>query len=129
MTIADTNYIIRLFTKTPADAARQAVADIEASEPEALLLRDYVMSEAAYVLQYHDELAYNRQQIAQGLRLILSHPAWRANRALHEQALHLFEASTFDYVDCLVVVEYELGHAKRVLTFDKQLQARLRRLQ
>jgi predicted nucleic-acid-binding protein len=122
MTIADTNYLIRLFTKTPANLAKQALANIEASQPDSIRLPDYVISEAVYVLEYHDELAYHRQQITEGLNLILAHPSWRNDRHLHMAALEIYHSQKLDYVDCLAVAELYLHRVTKVLTFDKQLQ-------
>ncbi len=125
MTIVDTNYLVRLFTRTPVKQAEQVLLDLQASEPHDILLQDYVLSELVYVLQFHSQLAYSRQQIAEGLQLILSHPAWRCDQELHQQALEMFATTKFDYVDCLVASEYKLGRIEKVFTFDKKLRGYL----
>lgn len=122
MTIVDTNYLVRLFTRIPAAQAKQAVRELEASEPDRIYLPDYVISELVYVLQFHTQLAYSRSQIAKGVRLILEHPAWRCDRQLHTEALSFFESVKLDYVDCLVATEYKLQRVNQVMSFDRRLQ-------
>ena len=116
MTIVDTNYLVRLFTNRPKNLANQAIDDLRISEAKSVYLRDYVVSELVYVLEFHAELAYGRRRIAQGLRLILSHPAWVCDHKLHDAALTKYEATKFDYVDCLVIAESQLARATMVLT-------------
>lgn len=128
MTIADTNYLVRLFTHKPALQARQALHDLKNSIPESVYLRDYVVSELVYVLEFHTQLAYTRSQITKGTQLILSHPAWRCDRELHSEALGIFEGEKkLDYVDCLVAAEHNLGRADKTWTFDKELKKYLAR--
>jgi predicted nucleic-acid-binding protein len=125
MKIVDTNYLVRLFTNQPKDLASKALDDIRESSPASLLLSDFVISELVYVLEFHDELAYDRKDITVGLRLILSHPAWKLDDELHNEALSVYEASKLDYVDCLVVAFYKLERAEDILTFDKALKKQM----
>lgn len=121
MNIVDTNYLVRLFTRSPEHLARQAVVNLQAAQPESIFLRDYVTSELVYVLEFHTQLAYTRSQITEGLLLILSHASLLCDRPLHRAALKIYEKSKFDYVDCLVIAEHHLKRAAKVLSFDKQL--------
>lgn len=122
MKVVDTNYLVRLFTNQPAPLAQQALKDIETSEPGEILLPDFVVSELIYVLEFHDELSYRRQEITEGVRLILSHPVWKVDAKLHERALLVYESTKLDYVDCLVVAIHQLKRAGSVLTFDKAMR-------
>jgi len=127
MKTIDTNYLVRLFTNQPKELAAKARDDIQESKPADILLPDFVISELIYVLEFHDELAYSREDIVEGLRLILSHPAWATDIELHQTAIAIYEASSkLDYVDCLVAALSNLGRADEVLTFDKNLKKRLR---
>jgi len=125
MKTVDTNYLVRLFTNQPTELASQALHDILQSRPAELVLSDFVVSELIYVLEFHDELAYQRSEIVEGIRLILSHPAWQVDHELHQAALALYEASRLDYVDCLVVALYRLNRVDAVLTFDKAIKKHL----
>ncbi len=121
MTIVDTNYLVRLFTKTPPNMAKQVVAELESAQPDSIYLPDYVLSELMYVLAFHHQLSYARDQIFEGIRLILTHPSWRYDRLLHDKALDIYDSTKLDYVDCLVIAEYKLNRATKVMSFDKQL--------
>jgi predicted nucleic-acid-binding protein len=122
MKTIDTNYLVRLFTNQPADMATKALRDLEKSEPRGILLPDFVISELVYVLEFHKELSYRRTDIVEGLRLILSHPAWQMDSTLHELSLAIYESNPkLDYVDCLVVALQKLNRATDVLTFDKEV--------
>jgi predicted nucleic acid-binding protein len=126
MKTADTNYLVRLFTNQPVEMAHKALEDLEKSEPTSILLPDFVISELIYVLEFHKELSYNRTQIIEGVRLILSHPAWHLDSDLHNLSLTVYEnSSKLDYVDCLVIALYRLKRVKEVLTFDKEIRKQL----
>ncbi len=126
MKTVDTNYLVRLFTNQPKDLAATAVLDLEQSAPNEVLLPDFVVSELIYVLEFHKELAYSRPEIVEGVRIILSHPAWYTDQELHYKALAIYENHKLDYVDCLVIALYNLKRAADVLTFDKEVVKQLR---
>jgi predicted nucleic-acid-binding protein len=105
--------------------ARQAVQDLENSEPGGILLPDFVVSELIYVLEFHKELSYKRPDIVEGVRLILSHPAWDVDDKLHSLALTTYETSELDYVDCMMIALYKLNRVDQVLTFDKEVRKQL----
>lgn len=121
MKTVDTNYLVRLFTNQPKDLAIRAVQDLEKSTPNEVLLPDFVVSELVYVLELHKELAYTRPEIVEGLRIILSHPAWHTDKELHNKALAIYESYKLDYVDCLVIALYKLKRVANILTFDKEV--------
>lgn len=125
MKTVDTNYLVRLFTNQPQAQASKVLEDIRHSNPYELLLPDFVVSELVYVLEFHEELSYARQDIVDGLRLILSHPAWKVDNDLHNSAIAIYENSKLDYVDCLVISLSILGRVDDVLTFDKDIKKRL----
>jgi predicted nucleic-acid-binding protein len=125
MKTIDTNYLVRLFTNQPKDMANQAVKDLEQSEPGEILLPDFVISELIYVLEFHKELSYKRSDIIEGIRLILSHPAWKVDSELHSFSLTIYETSKLDYVDCLIIALYKLKRVDSVFTFDKEVRKQL----
>ncbi len=125
MKTIDTNYLVRLFTNQPKDMANQAVKDLEQSEPGEILLPDFVISELIYVLEFHKELSYKRSDIIEGIRLILSHPAWKVDSELHSFSLTIYETSKLDYVDCLIIALYKLKRVDNVFTFDKEVRKQL----
>lgn len=126
MKAADTNYLVRLFTNKPVEMAHKVLADLEKSEPKSIVLPDFVISELIYVLEFHKELTYSREAIVEGVRLILSHPAWQADDELHAISLTVYEENPkLDYVDCLVVALFRLKRVKDVLTFDKEVLKQL----
>lgn len=126
MKTVDTNYLVRLFTNQPKDMALQAVQDLEQCEPGEILLPDFVVSELIYVLEFHKELAFKRSDILEGIRLILSHPAWQVDDKLHSLALTIHETSSLDYVDCLIIALSKLRRVDQVFTFDKEVRNQLK---
>lgn len=121
MKIVDTNFLVRLFTGRPV-VQRQHVKEVLLSaKNRSITLPTYVISELVYVLSFHRDLNYPRLIIARGIKEILDHPAWDYDRDLQQAALEIYETSTLDYVDCLVLAEYQLGRAAAVLSFDKKL--------
>jgi len=125
MKTIDTNYLVRLFTNQPKDRANQAIKDLEQSEPEEILLPDFIISELIYVLEHHKELSYKRSDIIEGIRLILSHPTWKVDSELHSFSLTIYETSKLDYVDCLIIALYKLKRVDNVFTFDKEVLKQL----
>ncbi len=105
--------------------ANEAIKYLEQSEPEEILLPDFVISELIYVLEFHKELSYKRSDIIEGIRLILSHPAWKVDNELHSFSLTIYETSKLDYVDCLIIALYKLNRVDNVFTFDKEVLKQL----
>jgi predicted nucleic-acid-binding protein len=122
MKTVDTNYLVRLFTRQPEAMADKVIQDLKESMSGDLLLSDFVISELMYVLQFNRDLSYKRADIVQGVRLILSHPAWKFEDKLHELALIVYEESDLDYVDCLVIAQLKLKYVSGILTFDKGIK-------
>lgn len=126
MKTVDTNYLVRLFTNQPKDMAVKALTDLEHSEPQDILLPDFVVSELIYVLEFHKELSFKRSDIVEGIRLILSHPAWRVDVELHKIAIAIYEVSPkLDYVDCQLLALHQLKRVEVVLTFDREVLKKL----
>lgn len=128
MKSVDANYIIRIVTNDYPKLAREAWTALHAAPPRSVALADYVISEAIYVLEFHDGYDFSRQQIAEGMRLALELESLVCDTALHDAALAVYETSRFDYVDCLLIAEVQLKRRAAVLSFDKKLQAWLARV-
>ena len=119
-TLLDANAVLRyLLEDNPeqADITARAIKAGAEVTPE-------VIAECVYVLAgaYH----VPRQDIAECLGILLDEVACQRKVPV-ASALGLYSASSLDFVDCLLAAEHgECG--REVLTFDKKLNALMRKL-
>lgn len=121
MTLIDTNAILRYLLD---DITEQADAAQEVIKKGAYTL-DAVLAEVVYVLTKSYGVA--RDKVGKMLIQFLDEIAIREKDVI-VCALRVYSASSFDFVDCLLIARKEvLG--EDVFTFDKKLAHRLRHVQ
>lgn len=119
-TLLDANAVLRYLLEdieTQATKAEQAI--IRGAE-----VTIEVLAECVYVLEgvYH----VPRQRVNESLCILLDEASCRRKNVAIE-ALSLYSASSFDFVDCVLAAESDAGH-RDVLTFDKKLSKLIKTL-
>ena len=112
-TLLDANAILRYLLEDNDAQAEQVAKAIEAGAE----VTCEVIAECVYVLS--GVYGVPRQLIAECLGILLSEVSCRRKEVI-ASAIGLYSASTFDFVDCVLAAEHDVG-GRRVLTFDKKL--------
>lgn len=119
-TLLDANAVLRyLLEDIEAQATKVEQAIIRGAE-----VTIEVLAECVYVLEgvYH----VPRQRVNESLCILLDEASCRRKNVAIE-ALSLYSASSFDFVDCVLAAESDAGR-RDVLTFDKKLSKLIKTL-
>ena len=118
MAAVDTNVLLRLIVDDDEEQTRAASAFVRASGR--VFVSQVVVVEAAWVLSSAHGLT--RVQVARALQLVLSTDAFAVERAeLIAESLRLFESSSADFADCVIVTAARAAGELPLATFDAAL--------
>jgi predicted nucleic-acid-binding protein len=124
--IVDTNILVRVITKDDAMRAQKAADLLGKYQAGQIVLESAVFYETIFILTSKKHYAMPRNIAADALRGLLGTGLFACDEELLLVVLELYEASNFDFVDCLVAAHVRLHRAKTLLTFDRHLLAKLR---
>jgi len=117
----DTNVLLRVLTDDDATQTRRAAEAIARAEAsgEAILVNDVVLAETMWTMARRYKAP--RAQLVEIARGLLDTASFEfERRSQFEEAVRLFEGSSADFSDCLIVAKNNASGCSATLTFDAE---------
>ena len=119
----DTNVLLRLLLEDHAEQAaraREAVETARASD-ETILINDVVLAETMWTLARRYKAT--KRELMDLARGLFDSPSFAfESRDILDGALDLFETSSADFADCLIVSKNAAIGARKTLSFDEDFE-------
>lgn len=119
MRAVDTNVLARALIDDPQEADEVKLARSWLAVEKAVLVQNIVLAELAWVMRSAYGLA--RAHVGQAIRAIIAHSRYRLeDPGLVQAAIDLFDNSTVDFADCLLLCGART-RGSDLVTFDRKL--------
>lgn len=120
-TVIDTNLLVRIATGDIPAQAKKAVAHIQTYQRHQVMLPESVVAEVVFVLSSKKHYNFPRSAITSALRELLAIEQLSCDRPLLERAADYYQATTLDFVDCIILANVKLERVENLLSFDAPL--------
>jgi predicted nucleic-acid-binding protein len=116
----DTNILVRIMTNDVPELTKEAIAQVERSRPNELLILDAVLVELFFVLEAGARYHFPRTRSALIFNGILDTPQFKVSEMARAAFVLFTQHPKLDFMDCLLAAASN-GQEASLMTFDKDL--------
>lgn len=124
----DTNILVRRITNDSPELSPKAQSILDSAKPDSIVLDRLIIEEVGYVLKavYH----FEKHQIVAVYKALLAEAIFSIpDRELVEASVGYFESEgPLSFEDAWLLAQYKTGRVTNVLTFDKAIQNRIKKI-